>query len=728
MNQFSEKSIRLNDIWETNRQYPTVAIGSDNRSYLISIESRRHSDEAILSIIDDMKVVSEMKVSGDGLAFRPTIESIGDEIFIAWSEYINDEWFMMMRSLKNGVLSKTVIIEKGEALFYPSFVKMADRPILLYSRQGKGFSNTISYDRGEYRVVNTISKSYRPSGVMLDDRYVVVYDAFDGKSYDVIAIVVGPDYLGNEVKINSREFRCAEAVVTKANNDVVVCWYENGPLSLFAYMSKDLRINGKEIDADNEIVHVENRNWYNNVSITSNGDNIVFAYTIGKNNIVGRIRHNDGSWSKGCILSFDDGMCGVRPTLALGKDNILRYSWQFAMMNGHQIRNAVIIYNEVSLNEMEKYDDTMAENHIDRFVQPILVDKDLSGVSDEVKNNWLKKNGITSKLLFGDIHGQSNMSDGMGEVDQYYHYAMVDSKMDFCALTDHDSYPDEATDGEWEFNRAQRNIINGDNDLVALLAFEWTPNEYMHDFGHKNVYYPGREGKLFTSIDQSGMNPDRLYKSIKEAGAICIPHHPAADWGRVSAGTDWNYHDEDVEPLVEIFSRHADYESTETTSKYTKNIAKFTHKCAQDALARGYHLGFTAGSDSHQMEHGKEGGIVAIFADERSSESVWNGLKNRKTYATTGARILLYFTLNGVPMGSITSQDKRELKISGIGVSSVEGVDVIKNGKVVYIYIPTSNAFDFSYSDEKEQSEDYYYIRVRQKDAQKAWSSPIWVK
>ncbi|MCI7605805.1 MAG: CehA/McbA family metallohydrolase [Spirochaetales bacterium] len=728
MHVFSENSTRLNDIWKTNRQYPSITIGPDDKNYIVSVESKRHSDEVILSILDGKNVIEEKKISGEGLAFRPVVESIGDEIFFAWSEYSEDEWKMMMRSMKNGVLSSSVVVDSGEALFYPSFVKMADKPILLYSRQGKGFSETVAYDGEEKRVVSTIKKAYRPSGVMIDDGYVVVYDAFNGESYDVMARVVKGEKLGEEVRINSRQYRCAEAVVTKCGDDVVVCWYENGPLSYFAYLSRDLKVNGTEIEAKKEMVHVENRNWYNNVSVASNGDNLVFAYTIGKNNIVGRVRHSDGTWSKGCCLTFDDGMCAVRPSLSLDKKGNLRYAWQFAMMNGHQIRNAVIIYNEVTIDEIEKYDDTEKENHIDKFVQPILMEKDLSGVDEGKKKAWLRKNNISSNLLFGDIHGQSNMSDGMGEVDQYYHYAMIDSQMDFCALTDHDSYPDEATDAEWEFNRAQRNNINEDNGLIALLAFEWTPNEYMHDFGHKNVYYPSREGKLFTSIDPSGMNPDRLYESIKKAGAICIPHHPAADWGRVSAATDWSYHDEEVEPLMEIYSRHADYEAYGNTSKYTKNIAKFEKKCARDALERGYHLGFTAGSDSHQMEHGKEGGIVAVFAEERTSEGVWSALKNRHTYGTTGARILLNFTLNGLNMGSITSGEERNIKVSGIGVTEVEGVDIIKNGRVIYTFIPSSLEFDFEFKDTKEKEEDYYYVKVRQKDEQRAWSSPIWVK
>ena len=66
----------------------------------------------------------------------------------------------------------------------------------------------------------------------------------------------------------------------------------------------------------------------------------------------------------------------------------------------------------------------------------------------------------------------------------------------------------------------------------------------------------------------------------------------------VSAATDWNFHDPEVQRAVEIYSRHAPFETFEARSKFTKNIKKMERCSVQDALARGYRMGFTAGSDS----------------------------------------------------------------------------------------------------------------------------------
>ena len=151
----------------------------------------------------------------------------------------------------------------------------------------------------------------------------------------------------------------------------------------------------------------------------------------------------------------------------------------------------------------------------------------------------------------------------------------------------------------------------------------------------------------------------------------------------------------------------------------------------QDALARGYRLGFTAGSDSHQLEHGVEGGIVAAFVPGLTRETLFDAIYNRFTYATTGAGILLSCKVNGARMGSeITALPggKATLEVDVLGTGELERVEVVKDNGEIYAPAVSGNRCRFTWADEDlTAGTHFYYLRVTQKDQHQAWSSPIWV-
>ena len=381
--------------------------------------------------------------------------------------------------------------------------------------------------------------------------------------------------------------------------------------------------------------------------------------------------------------------------------------------------------------DIDRRADPSRENAENYFCRPIAAEKHLDRRTPEETEAWLKKNGCTDRLLFGDIHGQSGISDGMGTIDQYYRRSRDKADLQFSCLTDHDCYPDWISQSEWELMRTTARLMNTDGELTCLLSFEWTPNEYQYDFGHKNIYYRDDEGDIFRSCDAGGITPTDLYASLKRYPhkAMCIPHHPAADWGSVSAATDWSFHDGEVERLVEIMSRHAPYEDDEQQSKYTKNIKKMPRHSVQEALSRGYRMGFTAGSDSHQMEHGVEGGIVAVFTPTHDRPGIWDSMYARKTYGTTGARILVSLKAEGQMMGSelkLAAGQPVRFDISVLGTADIR-LDLVKNNQVIQTWEPGCDACDAVYVDRDGSASDFYYLRVTQSDEHMAWSSPIWV-
>lgn len=149
-------------------------------------------------------------------------------------------------------------------------------------------------------------------------------------------------------------------------------------------------------------------------------------------------------------------------------------------------------------------------------------------------------------------------------------------------------------------------------------------------------------------------------------------------------------------------------------------------------------------TDSHASRPGSCGipgdlwapraGITAVFAETLDRASIYEALKNRRCYATTGARMILEFSVNGQPMGSETGcapGDERLIKGKVSGTAAVERVELLRDGEVVYRQSSAGRRENasFEYRDWRPiQAESCYYMRVMQADGHQAWSSPVWVE
>src|SRR6185503_18061001 len=98
-----------------------------------------------------------------------------------------------------------------------------------------------------------------------------------------------------------------------------------------------------------------------------------------------------------------------------------------------------------------------------------------------------------------------------------------------------------------------------------------------------------------------------------------------------------------------------------------------------DALRRGRHVGAMAASDTHHLTPG-EGGITAVLAEKLDRESIFDAIRSRRNYATTGPRIVLEFTAAGAPMGSrITHSGPLEMRVRVEGTAAIDRVEIVRN-------------------------------------------------
>lgn len=739
MNELNLKnSILLTDIEQHSSQYPALAKTSDGRLHFCWQVLEHGHDAVWAAVMEQGEQKAAVQISAEGEALKPVCVADGDKVWYAWGECKNRIWGIYYRCYADGSFSPIVCAAEGEALFYPCLYEKEGVVRLLWNSQGSytgqihlavlGVDNVVSQE-----VVSVSPECYRPSFCITETGCsYVAYDRFNGSNYDVLVRTCEAGRWSDEQIISTSETAWAACpVLTSLGNEALVCWYDFDHGAAFSYHGAAVQRQGEELAVLDRTCFADGIDWYQDVAIASNKQGeAVFSYSWGKTKLHVRRYSLKHKWSAPVVMTNDDMNFASNQKILLDEDGTIHMAWQFANKNGHKPhRNAQVVYTWLKGEEYDGYVDTESEEASDPFCRPISVPKALDRIPQETTRAWMQKNGYGKRFpVFGDIHGQSGMTDGVGEIDQFFHIAKVWAGLDFTALTDHDCYPDWLSQSEWEWIRTTTRLFNVQGEMATLLAYEWTPNEYRYDFGHKNVYYRDDDGELFRSGDEGGMTPDRLFESLKNFKAMAFPHHPAASWKLVSAATDWAFHDEEIQRMVEIFSRHAPFEYYGNQSVYTKNNMQLEHCSVQDAWAKGYHMGVTAGSDSHQMEHGVEGGIVVSFVEELTNETVWDNLYDRFAYATTGAGILLSFRGNSREMGSIvTAENHVNFAVSVLGTALVK-VEVLCDNQVILTREPGVPFCDFTFVRETTQAEACYYIRVTQEDDHQAWSSPIWAK
>jgi hypothetical protein len=301
-------------------------------------------------------------------------------------------------------------------------------------------------------------------------------------------------------------------------------------------------------------------------------------------------------------------------------------------------------------------------------------------------------------LYWGDIHGHTGFSDGYGLPDEYYDRARNDKLLDFCAISDHAEFISHysknirMSDGSatplWRMLYDAANAHNVPGQFATLHGWEWTSNKY----GHRNVYFRDATNIARNPVGVlTHTTPDQLWAELEQYTCLTISHHPM----RKDRLTDWNYIN-DMERLVEIYSKwgcaesaYGDYEEYYAYRKNPKDRALAVGHGVASALNRGYRLGMTAGTDSHQGLAGSTkwdlvrgasinadrefllgltgeefldwlaaggtydhreprpsgGGLFGAWADGLARESIWDAMYDRQTIATTGIRPMVRFAI-----------------------------------------------------------------------------------
>ncbi|HVS02461.1 MAG TPA: CehA/McbA family metallohydrolase [Thermoanaerobaculia bacterium] len=339
--------------------------------------------------------------------------------------------------------------------------------------------------------------------------------------------------------------------------------------------------------------------------------------------------------------------------------------------------------------------------------------------------------GEGRRILWGDLHGHSQLSDGTGAPEEYFRYARDVAALDLAALTDHDHWgmqPLATHPRLWSAIREQVAAFHQPHRFVSLLGYEWT--SWVH--GHRHVLYFGDEGDVLSSVDPRYEHPRQLWDALRGLPALTLAHHSAG--GPVA--TNWGVPpDPELEPVTEIVSVHGSSEAPDAPAPIYSPVAG---NFVRDALGLGYRLGFIGSGDGHDGHPGHahlgaaSGGLAAILSEVLTRDAVLAALRARRVYATNGPRILLRAALAGQPMGSQVAaaqlQARPRLELQVAAPAAVERVDLVRQqGVWQSLPLGAETVLQLSVPVGELRPGELIYVRVVQEDGGAAWSSPWWI-
>jgi len=344
-----------------------------------------------------------------------------------------------------------------------------------------------------------------------------------------------------------------------------------------------------------------------------------------------------------------------------------------------------------------------------------------------------------NRLVWGDLHGHTSVSDGTGTPHDYFAYARDVARLDVVALTDHDHWglrplderPDVAAD-----LLATAHSFNRPGHFITIPGYEWT--NWLH--GHRHVLYFDREAPIFSALDPRTDRPDELWNALRGLPALTLAHHSAGE----PVATNWLFApDPELEPLTEIASVHGVSEALDAPNPVLGGIPG---NFVRDTLMRGVRLGFIGSGDSHDGHPGLaqiaagQAGLAGIFTPVLDRPGLLGAMRRRHTFATNGIRPWLEVHIDDTVMGGTLATDSppydgdeapgHVLRVRYEATSPIERIDLIRSGRVAALSASDSfSANALSLSLERKIPRlapgEFHYVRILQEDGGLAWSSPI---
>jgi hypothetical protein len=282
-------------------------------------------------------------------------------------------------------------------------------------------------------------------------------------------------------------------------------------------------------------------------------------------------------------------------------------------------------------------------------------------------------NAAPLRRYWGDLHGQSGETIGMGSAEAYFRYAR---DVAFIDMVGHQGNDFQITDDFWNKLNRLTAEFDAPGKFVCLPGYEWSGNTGMG--GDRNVFYrrEGRPIRRSSHILVEGQTStvaihtaDRLFHALEGEDAIVIAHVG----GRYA---DLKYaHDGRLERAVEVHSTWGTFEWI-----------------LHDAFEMGFRVGVVCHSDDHKgrpgatrpgaSSFGAIGGLTCYFMPELTRDALFEALRQRRHYGTSGARIFLDVNASFDQAVTGFSEDPKLGPAKEFAVHQARMGDIIRPGSV----------------------------------------------
>ena len=331
----------------------------------------------------------------------------------------------------------------------------------------------------------------------------------------------------------------------------------------------------------------------------------------------------------------------------------------------------------------------------------------------------MERPGREWNAWFGLLDAHSNLSDGLGTVQEAFSYASQVEGLDFFAVTDHSDSLDNAGSGsvtrdgsqisaEWAAGKQAAAAVT-DEGFVGLFGYEmsWGEDKMV---GHINTF--GTPG--WQTPRQPGMDTLAGYCAAlaKVPGSVSQFNHPGIFYGDFGGFRDYD-------PACDACVQLLQVEGEGGESFYSYYI---------QALDCGWHVAPTVGQDNHHGNWGEDGlSRTAVLAKSLSEEALYEAMGARRVYATQDADLYIDYRLNGNLMGSVMGAAEG-LEAGVVLDDPTDGpeaaVEVIGTGGAV---LASGDTSDGVLTLPVPDGYPYYFLRVTQPDGDVAVTAPVWV-